>query len=213
MTRWSKLTYNEFGYCVIPDTHLSLYVRYCYTDGAYRISRFKDGEKRRNKLFIDGCLIRKIKPEITALELLYNLVHRVHYCYDNSDGMLSNSLILDKVAAVMEYDVNAMEFKSLDAGKVTTSPGYCTQNNITRLSHSRKALMMENYKSISEWYDTTKSVVENFNYAMSNNIEISERTLRRYCHFNDLPLSPKRIEPSEWYDRDMSVKSNMKFAA
>ena len=105
LTRWSKLDYNEYGYCVIPKDHLSLYVRYDSTGGKSRISRFRDGEKRRNRLYIDGCIIRKIKPDITFLELLYNLVHRVYYCYDNSDGVLSTNLIFSKANDVMGSDI------------------------------------------------------------------------------------------------------------
>ncbi len=58
VTRWSKLEYNDSGYCVIPDDHLSLFVRYKRSKGECVVNRFKDGEKRRNRLFIDGCIIR-----------------------------------------------------------------------------------------------------------------------------------------------------------
>lgn len=108
LVRWEKLEYNEHGYCVIPAGHLSLYVRYGYRNGRCVVNRFKDGEKRRNRLFIDGCIIRKIKPDITFLELLYNLVHRVYHYYDNSDGILSNELIVQKAIDVMSYDVSLM---------------------------------------------------------------------------------------------------------
>lgn len=159
LVRWSKLSYNEYGYTVIPEDHLSLFVRYMHIGKECVINRFKDGEKRRNRLFIDGCIIRKIKPEIKVHEMFYNLMHRVHYYYDNSDGILSDSLIAQKAIDVMEYDVDAMEFKSMDAGRVTTSPGYCRDHGVTRYSHSRKALMIENYAGISEWYDSRKSVI------------------------------------------------------
>ena len=92
--REQKLYFNQSGYCVIPEDHLSLFVRYSRTKNGSVINRFKDGEKRRNRLFIDGCIIRKIKPDITFLELLYNLAHRVFYYYDNSDGILSTDLIV-----------------------------------------------------------------------------------------------------------------------
>ncbi len=105
LTRWSKLKYNESGYCVIPDDYMSLFVRYSPSVWGCSINRFKDGEKRRNRLFLDGCIIRKIKPEITLLELLYNLVHRVYHYYDNRDGILSNRCIIMKATEVMEYDV------------------------------------------------------------------------------------------------------------
>lgn len=105
-----------------------------------------------------------------------------------------------------------MDFKSLDAGRITTSPGYCARNNLTRLSHSRKALMMENYRSISQWYNPAKSVVENYDIARSKGISISKKTLRRYCHFNDIKLNPHVITISEWYNPHLSVKENLSYA-
>ncbi|WP_295731606.1 hypothetical protein [uncultured Muribaculum sp.] len=142
LIRWSKLTYNESGYCVIPEDHLSLFVRYSRRKGECCVRRFRDGEKRRNRLFIDGCIIRKIKPDITFLELFFNLVHRVHFYYDNSDGVLSYELIARKAYDVMYYDrFDEIVFKSMRAGSITTSPGYCRNHGISRASHSRKALM------------------------------------------------------------------------
>ena len=57
------------------------------------------------------------------MDLFFNLVHRVYFYYDNSDGVLSDELIARKAYDVMNYtEFDAMEFKSLDTGKVTTSP-------------------------------------------------------------------------------------------
>lgn len=158
LIRWSQLEYNEYGYAVIPEDHLSLFVRYCYFGKECHVNRFKDGEKRRNRLFIDGCIIRKIKPGIKVHELFYNLVHRVHWYYDNSDGVLSDELIADKTCDVMEYDVESMTFASMHAGSITTSASYCRANGVSRFSHSRKALMMENYAGIEDWYNPAMTI-------------------------------------------------------
>ena len=118
------------------------------------VNRFRDGEKRRNRLFTDGCIIRKINPGVTFMDLFFNLVHRVYFYYDNSDGVLSDELIARKAYDVMNYtEFDAMEFKSLDTGKVTTSPGYCREHGVSRRSYSRKALMYQNYESIQAWYE------------------------------------------------------------
>ncbi|MDE5953106.1 MAG: hypothetical protein K2G72_00280 [Duncaniella sp.] len=75
------------------------------------------------------------------MDLFFNLVHRVYFYYDNSDGVLSDELIARKAYDVMNYtEFDAMEFKSLDAGKVTTSPGYCREHGVSRRSYARKAL-------------------------------------------------------------------------
>ena len=210
LLRWSKLNYNEAGYCVIPEDHLSLFVRYSNRKGECRINPFHDGEKRRNRLFIDGCIIRKIKPEITFLELFFNLVHRVYYYYDNSDGVLSEELIARKAYDVMTYDdFDSMTFKSMEAGKVTTSPGYCRNNGISRRAYSRKALMYENYSSIQKWYNPDESVTTNLKVAKERGLKVSLSTLRRYCRFNNIPTNPGHKDFSEWYDPVLSVKQNI----
>ena len=160
--REERLYYNELGYCVIPSCHLSLFIRYSRTKNGAVINRFKDGEKRRNRLFIDGCIIRKIKPGITFLELLYNLVHRVYFYYDNSDGVLSTELLVQKTNDVLQYDVASMVFDSSDAGRITTSASYCINHGISRQSYSRHVMMIENYERIKEWYNPNMSVSANY---------------------------------------------------
>lgn len=213
LIRWSKLAYNDAGYCVIPEDHLSLFVRYNNRNGECSVSRFRDGEKRRNRLFIDGCIIRKIKPEITFLELFFNLVHRVYYYYDNSDGVLSDELIARKAYDVMNYtEFDSMQFVSLLAGRITTSPGYCRNHGISRRAYSRRALMYENYASIQEWYDPALSVCSNIKEAQKRGLDVSLSTLRRYCKFNGIPTNPMRRDISEWYDPALSVKQNLAIA-
>lgn len=105
-----------------------------------------------------------------------------------------------------------MNFKSVRAGHITTSPGYCTQNNISRLSYSRKVLMLENYRTISEWYDPNKTLTENLNIAGMKGIKVSGKTLQRYCSFNGISTVPGKIKASEWYDPRLSVGDNMQYA-
>lgn len=90
----SELQYNEFGYCLLDDSYLKLFNRIHWSNKKPQIARFKDGEQRRKRIYIDGCIIKKIKPNICFGELLYNLVIRREYYYDNSDGVLSNGLLI-----------------------------------------------------------------------------------------------------------------------
>lgn len=212
LVQWSPLEYNEAGYCIIPAGHLSLHVRYGYNNGRCVVNRFKDGELRRRRLYTDGCIMRKIKPEMTFLELLYNLVHRVYHYYDNSDGVLSDKLIIQKAIDVMNTDVDNMEFASLDAGRITTSPGYCKNHGISRKSHSRKAVMIEHYADIAKWYDKTKSVISNHRWAEDNGIKVSLSTLKRFCKYSGIPTSTGNIPISDWYNPCLSVKLNLNYA-
>lgn len=90
----SELEYNQSGYCLLDDSYLKLFNRIKWGGEKPKVLRFKDGEMRRKRLYIDGCIIRKIKPEICFAELLYNLVLRRKYYYDNRDGVLSNQLLI-----------------------------------------------------------------------------------------------------------------------
>ena len=55
-------------------------------------------------------MIKAIRPDITFLELLYNLVYRRQYYYDNSDGVLANRLLIEDA-----YTVMAMSPEEVDA--------------------------------------------------------------------------------------------------
>lgn len=205
LVRWSRLRFNENGYAVIPENHLSLFVRYSHVEGKAIINRFKDGEKRRNRLFIDGCIIRKIKSEIRIHELFYNLLHRVYWYYDNTDGILSDNLIACKAFDVMEYDVDSMDFKSMNAGSIITSPSYCRNNGVSRKAHSRTALQLENFSRIKTVYDESKSIKENLPILREHGIEASYKTLQRYCHANGIESCPGRKKVSDWYHPWLSV--------
>lgn len=112
----------------------------------------------------------------------------------------------------MNYEVDAMSFKSMDAGRVTTSPGYCKLHEISRQSHSRQALMLENYASIQQWYDTEASVGTNLKTAQEKGIKVSLSTLKRYCKFVGISTNPGRKPISEWYHPWLSVEKNLFYA-
>lgn len=121
-------------------------------------------------------------------------------------------LIIRKAYDVMNYDVESMTFNSMDAGRITTSPGYCKNHGISRQSHSRKAMMMENYASIQQWYNPEESVGVNHKTAQEKDIKVSLSTLKRYCDFMGISTNPKRKPISEWYHPWLSVEKNLLYA-
>lgn len=121
-------------------------------------------------------------------------------------------LIIRKAYDVMNYDVESMTFKSMDSGRVTTSPGYCKNHGISRQSHSRKAMMMENYASIQQWYNPEESVGVNHKVAQEKGFKVSLSTLKRYCAFMGISTNPKRKPISVWYHPWLSVEKNLFYA-
>lgn len=99
----SKIDYNEEGYGFYPEDYFCLFYRYNWQEK--KVIKFKDHEKRRKRLYIDTCIMRMIKPDATFQELLYNLVVRRQRYYDNSDGVLTNRFLIDKVRQVLGMNI------------------------------------------------------------------------------------------------------------
>ena len=170
--------------------------------------KYRDGEGRRKRLYVDALIIKAIRPDITFIELLYNLVFRRQHYYDNSDGVLENKLIIEDANAVI-----AMSSEEIDArisnsrhGMFSTDPEWCALHNVTRRKHSRTVAKMINYGKIGEWYDVGNSVLENLKYAVDNGIKVSKMTLIRFCRENGINTNPKQRPIEEWYDETLSVK-------
>ena len=142
----TKLDYNEDGYCLIPDSFMKVFNRIVWTNKHARISKFKDGEGRRKRLFTDACIIRKIEPDITFEKLLYNLVYRRMRYYDNRDNVLTNKVLIEKAKYVLSLPMDKMDVLSpTKHGKFTTSKKYCNAHNLNRVSYARKVQKDLNY--------------------------------------------------------------------
>lgn len=112
-------------------------------------------------------MIKAIKPDVSFVELLYNLVFRRKFYYDNSDGVLTNKIIIHDVCAVMRLTPEEISanINSSKHGKFQTDPMWCILHNVSRSKHSRTVAKWLNYQSIGEWYDVAISVTENLRFA------------------------------------------------
>lgn len=166
IVRESRLQYNDQGYCLLDENYLKLFDRVQWKGNVSTIKPFRDGESRRKRLYIDGCIIRRIKPNITFRELLFNLCFRREHYYDNSDGVLSDGLLIAKTKDIMGKNLTDLEFlKTTKHGKFKTDPTFCKANDINRRSYSRKVAKMINHESIGEWYNCSLSVSDNLQWA------------------------------------------------
>ena len=160
--------------------------------------KYRDGEGRRKRLYVDALMIKAIRPDITFMELLYNLVFRRQHYYDNSDGVLENRLLIEDTNAVIAMSSEEIFARIGNSrhGKFSTDPVWCSLHNVTRRKHSRTVAKMINYEKIGEWYDVGSSVLENLKYADDNGIN----------------TNPKHRPIEEWYDEAQSVKQNLEWA-
>ena len=108
--------------------------------------KFKDGEGRRDKLWNNGMLRRKINPSLRFEDILYNLVSEVLLYYDNSDGQLNRTTIFSIAKSVMKFDLSKYNPRIKKRRSYIASSAYCQIHGISK----RKAVAMYQAKKRSK---------------------------------------------------------------
>ena len=108
--------------------------------------KFKDGEGRRDKLWNNGMLRRKINPSLRFEDILYNLVSEVILYYDNSDGQLNRTTIFSIAKSVMRFNLDRYNPRIKKRRSYIASSAYCQIHGITK----RKAVAMYEAKKRSK---------------------------------------------------------------
>ena len=108
--------------------------------------KFQDGEGRRDKLWNNGMLRRKINPSLRFEDILYNLVSEVLLYYDNSDGQLNRTTIFSIAKSVMKFDLSKYNPRIKKRRSYIASSAYCQIHGITK----RKAVAMYEAKKRSK---------------------------------------------------------------
>ena len=138
------------------------------------------------KLFCNAKIRCQIKPNISIEESIYNLGYDRHYFFDNNDGVLSNQCLLRIAIDAMKAKYQMTLSKK---PKFRTDNVFCRENNIKPNALKMIVRKKLNFDEISKWYDTTKSIKENLQYAKGNNIKVSQATLYNFC--NEYGISTK----------------------
>ena len=79
--------------------------------------------------------------------------------------------------------------------KFRTDNVFCRENNIKPNALKMIVRKKLNFDEISKWYDTTKSIKENLEYAKENHIKVSQATLYNFC--NEYGISTKGEKAKE----------------
>ena len=122
--------------------------------------------------------MRRIKPDITFQELLYNLVLRRQRYYDNSDGVLTNKFLIDQARKVLSAESSKIQsLNPCKHGLYRVDKDYCQKIGMTPRSYSRVVAGKIRFQEIAKWYDYNKSLSDNLVYAKANGIKVSRKTL------------------------------------
>lgn len=181
------------GYAIIPDDYYQI-IRKWHKEtidtknGEKEISvitKLKDGQERRNKLFVQCLIRRKIKPDVTLEELVYNLACERQFFFNNEDGQLSNKELIRIATNAM--DVEEITIKPTKISKkFVVDKEYWAERGLN--ANQAKQLIKKMLKSeeIGNLYDPELTDKQNIELFKQYNVKCSIRTLKNWKKENGL---------------------------
>lgn len=175
-------------------------------EGHSYICKFKDGENRRNKLYINGSIIfhKEFKGNMRIEHLIYVLMKEVFLKFDNSDNTFNNNFIID-----MAYRILTSEDKLKMCNKprkFSINPKYIEEVGLQKaIGNIRKDITTNNVLSN---YDLSKSVKENYEILNSIGVNISIQHLYKILKDNNIST----VKENNWKDYiniNLSTKENI----
>lgn len=152
--------------------------------------KFADGEKRRRKLYINGVVRRKINPDITFENLIYNLVYELEYYYINNGNKITKKDIIEIATNVMKADLDKFKDLGKPKHKFFVNPLYCEKYDISKKEVMGKLRNKKQY--IGEFYDISKTDEDNIEIMKEYGLTISLRTLKTWRQENNIKKYNKK---------------------
>lgn len=151
------------------------------------VCKTRNGEGRRNLLFKNLLLRKRILPTISFCHLLLNAVYEVHYFIDNTD-------VNDKITKqqIAQITVNAFfaedrMTKVQEKRKYIINGLYCAKHGISKrtlnMQHLNKNEVSEkqnNMEAIKRIYNPNYTDAQNLSILSDKGVNISLRTFKRY---------------------------------
>ena len=219
---------SSFQYQYIDENYFALY---------YNVNKVKDGNERRKKLYQRMCLRRVINPNVDADTLLFNAYEDLNRYFDNSGENGANIITVDELVKNVEWAMSktideieedfsdTLEYlrsKAPKRGIIYKFPPkvfrkfdeetekYENRNNMTLVNSAIKDVI---WGLIGEYYDLNLSVKENLSLLKENNINVSERTLYRFCKENGINTKGEKenidSQMMEEYNFSLSIRENL----
>lgn len=168
--------------------------------------KFKDGERRHEVLYKNCLARRKMKPDITPTELLYNLILDRMELIDNSDGKFTLRYLQSMVASAIKVK------------NISDNIGQIKRRiTVNRDEAKRRGISIAKAVGIARKEMTDKQIADNFNPELTNkenaaNCGVSLLRLKQWKKEQGIEKKKFSI-PDTWidayYDRTKSVKENL----
>lgn len=193
-----------------------------YIDGVYRkagekdfslfwnVSKVKDGNKRRKKLFERICLRRVINPEISPEDLLF-CAYEDRYRFFEIDKDLDIDCLVRNVESALNLEIPEIEKMYSENLKYLRSrmKGIVLKPGLVDNVEDRNELLKQiRWNKIGEFYNKNISVDQNLEILRENGIQCCRRTLFYYSKIKGFKNILSDQEVKEYLDPDKSVREN-----
>lgn len=184
---------DDTPYIIFPPDYIEI-KRYWKKGDNGRAVKITDGNKRRQRLFINGIIRRMINPSITFDNLIYNLLFELVYYVSNynAEYVINKKDIYHIARNVMKADLSRAEGLKGTDRKFMVNPRYCEKYGLNKRQVRNMACKMLRGDSIGELYDYSKSDKENLEIMKSHGLEISPITLKRWRKENGITKYKKK---------------------
>lgn len=189
----SELQYKD-GYAVIDNNYYvvrRMWYNQIYetNDGTVTVNevrKYKDGNKRRIRMYNTARILRNIKNDITAEHLAYILYCEREYYYDNSDNILSNERLLSIATEITSMPMDRVIMNNNGKNRFKVDKEYWKERGITPKQAVQIVRGQINDRNIGELYDFNLTDKENVQVMRENGINISVITLKRWRKKNGI---------------------------
>lgn len=189
----TELQYKD-GYAVI-DSNYFVVRRMWYNqvyetkDGTVTVNevrKYKDGNKRRIRMYNTARILRNIKNDITAEHLAYILYLEREYYYDNSDNILSNERLLSIATEITSMPMDRVIMDNNNKNSFKVDKEYWRERGITPKQAVQIVRGQINDRNIGELYDCSLTDKENIEMMKEYGIKVSLITLKRWRKKNGI---------------------------
>ena len=214
----TELQYKD-GYAVI-DSNYFVVRRMWYNqvyetnDGTVTVNevrKYKDGNKRRIRLYNTARIMRNIKNDITAEHLAYILYCEREYYYDNSDNILSNERLLSIATEITSMPMDRVVMDNNKKNSFKVDKEYWRERGITPKQAVQIVRGQINDRNIGELYDCSLTDKENIEMMKEYGIKVSLITLKRWRKKNGImkKVSSQNSKSNQVFKQNEYLKSSV----
>ena len=160
-------------YWEFPDD----YVQVFHKRRGRNFDRWEIGENRKSKLYLTAQIMLHNNPSMTMESLLFNLKYEKSRYYSNSDGKLTNEVLVTTARNAFrnEFYIETSKHPSFRVNKK-----FWAEQGITAQQASRYIITQRKVnKELLPYIDSNKDLNANFKILIDNGVQISKERLKR----------------------------------